>query len=159
MTILAIRAEPGCAATVDAGARVGLTIEACPLFEIRPLAWQLPDGAFDGVLLGSVNAFRHGGPGVDNLVDKPVYAVGETTAAAARERGFRVANVGEGGLQSLLDSLGGPIHLLRLAGRERVSLDPPAGITVETAVVYETVPLPSVSWVPCPSASIVLSCQ
>ncbi|MBO0749375.1 MAG: uroporphyrinogen-III synthase [Porphyrobacter sp.] len=141
--ILAIRPEPGCSATVAAGRAIGLAIEACPLFDIRLLAWTLPPGDFDGLLLGSANALRHGGPRVGNLVDNPVYAVGETTAAAARKRGFAVACVGHGGLQALLDGLAGErLNLLRLAGRERVPLSPPPGIAVETATVYETVPLP-----------------
>jgi uroporphyrinogen-III synthase len=141
--ILTIRPEPGADATVAAGRALGLEIEPCPLSAIRPLAWSLPEGAFDGVLLGSANALRHGGPLVDNLVDKPVYAVGAATAAAARERGFAVARAGSGGLQALLDGLSGErLRLLRIAGRERVAIAPPAGIAVETVIAYESMPLP-----------------
>jgi uroporphyrinogen-III synthase len=141
--ILAIRPEPGCSATVAAGKAAGLAIEACPLAEIRALPWTLPPGVFDGLLLGSANALRCGGPLVDNLVDKPVYAVGTATADAARERGFAVARTGNAGLQALLDGFAGQrLRLLRLAGRERVPLTPPPGIAVETEVVYESVSLP-----------------
>jgi len=86
---------------------------------------------------------RYGGQRVDNLVDKPVYAVGEATAEAARQHGFAVARSADQGLQQLVDSLAGEhLRLLRLAGRERVPLSPPAGITVETAIAYESMALP-----------------
>lgn len=143
LPVVAIRAEPGCSATVAAGRDYGLDILPLPLAEIRPLEWALPGGEFDALLLGSANALRHGGPLVDELVDKPVYAVGEATAAAARERGFHVARTGSGRLQPLLDDLGGgSLRLLRIAAREKVPLVPPAGILVETVVAYESVPLP-----------------
>jgi uroporphyrinogen-III synthase len=46
-------------------------------------------------------------------------------------------------LQELLDSLAGEsLRLLRLAGRERVPLHAPPGIAVETAIAYESMPLP-----------------
>jgi uroporphyrinogen-III synthase len=141
--ILAIRPEPGCSATVAAGRAAGQEIVGCPLFEIGPVAWSLPTDPFDALLLGSANAVLHGGQLVDNLVEKPVYAVGETTAEAARQRGFSVAAAGSGGLQALLDSLTGkPLRFLRLAGRNRVALDPPPGISIATAIVYESMALP-----------------
>ena len=144
LPVLTIRPEPGCTATVAAGKAAGLAIEGIPLFEIRAVSWAVPPGEFDGVLLGSANALRFGGPLVDNLVDKPAYAVGETTAAAARERGFAVVKIGQGGLQRLLDGLAGePLRLLRLAGRENVPVVAPAGITLATEIVYETVALPA----------------
>ena len=50
---------------------------------------------------------------------------------------------GDGGLQALLDSLAGDkLTLLRIAGRKRVSVTPPAGIAIETVTAYESVPLP-----------------
>lgn len=141
--ILTIRPEPSSRATVAAGKALGLAIDSCPLSAIRPLEWALPAGRFDGLLLGSVNALRHGGALVNNLVDKPVYAVGEATAAAARERGFAVARVGGGTLQALLDGLSGErLRLLRIAGRERVPVSPPAGIEIEIVTAYESIALP-----------------
>jgi uroporphyrinogen-III synthase len=143
LPVLAIRPEPGCSATVAAGETLGLRIEGCPLFELRPVSWVVPPGDFDGLLLGSASALRLGGALVDKLVDKPVYAVGEATAEAARQRGFRVAGAGRGGLQRVIESLAGEsLRLLRLAGRERVPLSPPAGISIENAIVYESMALP-----------------
>ena len=44
-------------------------------------------------------------------------------------------------LQSVLDDLQGrQLHLLRLAGEDRVALDLPEGIAMETVVVYRSVP-------------------
>jgi uroporphyrinogen-III synthase len=141
--ILTVRPEPGCSATIAAGAEAGLPIVGSPLLELRPVPWQVPAGPFDGLLLGSASALRLGGQAVDSLVDKPVYAVGKATAEAARQRGFTVAAVGEEGLQQLLDSLAAEsLRLLRLAGRESVALNPPPGLTVETAIAYDSRGLP-----------------
>jgi len=144
MPIVAIRPEPGCSATVAAGREIGLTIQPCPLFEIRTLPWDAPPPErVDALLFGSANAIRHGGDGLAAYRGKPVYAVGEVTAQAAREAGFPVAAVGSGGLQHLLDSEAGlPPHLLRIAGAEHVALHPPHGVTIETRIAYENAPLP-----------------
>jgi uroporphyrinogen-III synthase len=157
--VLAIRPEPGCGATVAAGRMAGLAIEPCPLFEIVPVAWSLPPGHFDGLLLGSVNALAHGGELVDKLVDKPVYAVGKTTAEAARRHGFKIARAGRSGLQDLVGELAGErLRLLRLAGRERAPLSPPQGIVVETAIVYESraLPLPAATAATLRQGALVL---
>ncbi|MBD3730486.1 MAG: uroporphyrinogen-III synthase [Sphingomonadales bacterium] len=139
--IIAIRPEPGCSATVARGAQMGLEIHGFPLFEIRPVAWQAPPpGEVDAVLAGSANAFRHGGAQLAALVGKPVHAVGQATARAAEQAGFAVASVGSGGLQAVLDDLAGQgLRLLRLAGRDHVALDVPAGTTVKNVIVYESV--------------------
>ena len=140
--ILAIRPQPGLDDTLRAGAALGLTLRGAPLFEIRPVGWNAPDpDEFDALLVGSANAFRHGGPQLDLFRDLPVHAVGKTTAAAAEAAGFTVDAIGTGGLQGLLDTRTGPLAYLRLAGRERVVLDPPTGITIAERVVYESVAL------------------
>jgi len=141
--ILAIRPEPGGSATVAAGRAIELEIESCPLSAICPVEWSVPAGEFDVLLLGSGNALNFGGRLVDKLVGMPVYTVGKATAAVARERGFSVARTGSGGLQALLDGLAGKrLRMLRLAGRENVQVSPPAGVSIETVIAYETNPLP-----------------
>jgi len=143
MAVIAIRPEPGSSATVEAARAAGLAVAAFPLFEIRPLPWDAPAAAsFDALLIGSANAVRHGGPGLEALRTLPVYAVGDATAAAAKAAGFTVAATGRGDLQSLLDTLAGPLRLLRVTGAEHVPLTPPAGIAIETRVAYESLPLP-----------------
>lgn len=141
--VLAIRPEPGLTATLKLGAEMGLDIHAEALFEIRPVAWEAPDPAnIDGLLIGSAKAILHGGEPLTAFKDKPVQAVGETTAAAAREAGFTVETVGSGGLQSVLDGLSEPLRLLRVSGAEHVPLDVPKGIEIDTVITYESVALP-----------------
>lgn len=144
LPIIAIRPEPGCAATVAAGLAHGLAIIGHPLFVIEPVAWQAPDPAqVDAVLAGSANAFRHGGPLLDRFRDRPVYAVGQATAEAARSAGFGVAATGAGGLQTLLDSaVPEGLRLLRLSGEDHVRVNPPPTIAIETRIAYVSRPLP-----------------
>ena len=94
------------------------------------MPWDAPSPTdFDGILVGSANVFRHGGKKLDKLTKLPVHAVGEATADAARAAGFLVGRTGRGGLQNLLDELDGrELHLLRLAGEDRVTLRLPDGI-------------------------------
>ena len=139
--IVAIRPEPGGAATVAAGAAVGLPIDNVPLFEVRGTPWTMPPGKFDGLLIGSGNVFNHAGPGLHHFRTVPVHCVGAATAAVAHGAGFTVATRGEGGLQQVLDTLA-PQRLLRLAGKDRVPLVVPAGIELETRVVYDVARLP-----------------
>lgn len=144
--LLILRPEPGNAASVAAARALGLEAIGAPLFAIVPVSSPLPAGPFDAVLAGSANAFRHGGDVLAELTDLPVFAVGEATATAAREAGFTVAATGNGGLQAVLDAIPpGPLRLLRLAGRERVSLRPPSGIELVEQVVYaaQALPLPA----------------
>lgn len=142
--VIAIRPEPGLAATLARGRKVGLDMAGWPLFEIRPVGWEPPAAQdVDGLLIGSANALRMAGSGLGEFGGWPVYAVGGATAEGARQAGFPVAAVGRGGLQEMLDALPRqPRRLLRLAGREHVPIKPPLGTVVETRVVYESVALP-----------------
>ena len=141
--IVAIRPQPGSSETVTAGCKAGLEIEACPLFEIRPLEWHPPSpDRVDGLLIGSANAVRQAGPALDPLRGKPVHAVGEATARAAAAAGLTVATVGPGHLQPLVDTLPAPLRLLRLTGVEHVPVTPPEGIEIETRIAYQSAPLP-----------------
>ncbi|WP_241233607.1 uroporphyrinogen-III synthase [Altericroceibacterium xinjiangense] len=142
--IIAIRPEPGLGGTVDAAREMGMEVAAFPLFAVRPLEWDAPDPAdYDALLIGSANAIRHGGAATRAMRGKPVHAVGEATAEAARRAGFTVAEIGSGGLQGLLDQRAGPpIRFLRLAGAERVALAPPPTVTILTRTVYASEPLP-----------------
>lgn len=133
--VVVIRPEPGNAATCTAARAMGLAPLSAPLFAIEPLAWDAPDGVFDAILAGSANVFRHGGERLEGLREVPVIAVGETTAQAARDAGFAVSRVGEGGLQPVVASLP-PGNYLRIAGEDRVPLDPPDGVRIATVVAY-----------------------
>ncbi len=141
--LLALRPEPGLAATLERAGAMGLAITGHALSEIRAVAWDCPDPAgIDGLLIGSANAILHGGPHLAQLREKPVYAVGEATAVAARAAGFAVAMTGSGGLQGVLDAIPAPCHLLRIAGEEHVPLTPPTGVTFAEVIAYRSVALP-----------------
>lgn len=141
--VLALRPEPGLAATLDRARAMGLAITGHALSAIRAVPWACPDPCgIDGLLIGSANAILHGGTNLSRLAGKPVYAVGEATAAAARAAGFTVAMVGSGGLQGVLDAIPGPRNLLRIAGEEHVPLVPPPGVTFAEVIAYRSVPLP-----------------
>ncbi|MGF7155945.1 uroporphyrinogen-III synthase [Novosphingobium gossypii] len=145
--ILILRPEPGASATLAAAHDCELKARAIPLFTVRPLVWAPPAAdTIDALLLGSANTLRHGGPALAAYRSLPAYCVGETTAEAARRAGLEVAATGHGGLQNLLGVLR-PDHrrLLRLAGRERVDLDIPAGVTITLREVYasEALPMPT----------------
>jgi uroporphyrinogen-III synthase len=142
--LVVIRPEPGNTATVADAAKLGLSAIGAPLFAIESRAWSAPDAArIDGLLIGSANAIRHGGDALQDFSNKPVYAVGDATAQTALEAGLKVATTGQGGLQQLLDALGGErLTLLRLAGEEHVPLAPPKGIELVTGIAYASVPQP-----------------
>lgn len=141
--IFVIRPEPGLQSTLAAARELGLAVIGRPLFDVVPLRWKAPAvGDFDGLLIGSANAIRHGGEALEDFMQLPVYAVGEATAEAAREASFTIAQTGSGGLQGLLDSLQPPLKLLRLAGAEHVALTPPEGVSITERIVYEVRAIP-----------------
>tara|TARA_R110002167_G_scaffold281221_1_gene486636 strand:- start:245 stop:961 length:717 start_codon:yes stop_codon:yes gene_type:complete len=144
LPVLVLRPEPGATATAAKARATGLDARAFPLFEVRALPWNtLPREDVDALLLGSANALRHGGEALNLYRGLPAYAVGEKTAQAARDTGLDVVETGKGGLQPMLGLLHpGHRRLLRLAGRERIVLEIPEGVTVTTREVYSSEPLP-----------------
>jgi uroporphyrinogen-III synthase len=118
--LLVLRPEPGAGATVERARVLGLDAFAVPLFEIESVKWIAPQpDAFDGLLLTSANAVRFGGQQLQSLRGLRVYAVGEATAAAARESGFDVAATGRSGVDGLLGSVTHDLKLLHLCGESR----------------------------------------
>jgi uroporphyrinogen-III synthase len=139
-----IRPAPGWQASADRARDIGLESFGEPLFAVRAVPWDLPDvDAIDALLLASANALRHGGPQLAALAGLPAYAVGETTASAARAAGFDVVAVGDDDLQAMASAIApGHRSLLRLSGRNRGGFAPPAGSEVAERVVYSSDPLP-----------------
>jgi uroporphyrinogen-III synthase len=118
--LVIVRPEPGASATAKAAQQLGLDPRVFPLFVVRPLEWEPPNPTdFDALLFTSANAIRHGGPGLEGLRDLPTHCVGEATAREARDYGFKVASVGSGRVDSLLQSLPGELRLLHLCGFHR----------------------------------------
>ncbi|HEY0629709.1 MAG TPA: uroporphyrinogen-III synthase, partial [Sphingomicrobium sp.] len=61
--LLLLRPEPGLSASAERARALGLEVICRPLFEVEPVEWASPDpAAYDGLLLTSANAVRHGGP-------------------------------------------------------------------------------------------------
>lgn len=135
--LLLLRPEPGLSASVRRAESLGLDAVCRPLFEVEPVAWQVPaDTDFDALLLTSANAVRHSGPGISLLTRLPVHAIGEATAAAARSAGFDIASVGDGDVLDLLAGLPGSLRLLHLAGENHRDV---GDKRVERRIVYRSV--------------------
>ena len=135
------RPLPGGGETATLASGQGMLAVPMPLQDFEPITWDMPDGDFDALLIGSATVFRFPAPGLEKSVDLPVHAVGQKTAMMAKASGFSVASVGKGGLQAVLDSLPTekPIRLLRVGGEERVSLEPPAHVEITERVAYRLV--------------------
>jgi uroporphyrinogen-III synthase len=142
--LLIIRPEPGCDATLTVARDLRLDAHGFPLFEVSSVPWEAPAPAgIDALLIGSANAVRHAGGQLAFYRGKPTYAVGRATAEVAQEAGLAIAMVGNGGLQSVLKRID-PLHrrILRLAGRERLDLTPPAEAEMLERVTYAADPVP-----------------
>lgn len=141
--IIVLRPQPGATATAQELRAAGHDPLVCPLFAIEQVAWTPADPlAYDALLVGSANVFRHGGPALADLKNLPVYAVGGKTARMAHDLGFRVRGQGTGGLAALLPMLAddGQLHILRLAGEDHVDLGD-GGLIIDTRIVYRSAKL------------------
>jgi uroporphyrinogen-III synthase len=136
--VIVLRPEPGANETLKRARQVGLEAVSIPLFEVEPVAWKALDAAsFDALLLTSANAVRHGGEQLSELRRLKVYAVGQATADAAREAGFEVAAIGDGGVERLLGSIEPGFKILHLCGEDRVD----SGEAVTPIVTYRARPI------------------
>jgi uroporphyrinogen-III synthase len=158
--IAVLRPEPGnrvTAAAIEARGRQAIRL---PLFEARPLAWDVPDpDGFDALLLTSANAVRHAGTGLTRLLALPVYAVGEATAEMARRAGFAVVGVGAAGAEALVLQAGalGVRNALHLAGREHMLAA--EGIVTMVVTVYASDALPIATGMTAKLAGAVILVQ
>ena len=134
--ILILRPEPGAGASAARARALGLEPMVAPLFTIRPLEWQSPEGPFGALLLTSANAPRHAGAGLAQFLHLPCFAVGEATAAAAREAGFASIETGpaDGAAALALAAEKGFRQILHLCGRDHVELSHPNATVVSRAV-------------------------
>lgn len=146
-TLLLLRPEPGLSHSARRAGDLGLAVIACPLFQVEPAAWSPPDPRrYEGLLLTSANAVRHGGAGLERFKPLPVHAVGRATAEAARRAGFRVESIGDAGVEALLAAIPGAPRLLHLTGADRAGPIDLAGI--DPVIVYRSIeierpPLPT----------------
>lgn len=146
MRVLVTRPVEDCARTAEALAAAGHAAVIAPLFELRKLDSPLP-GDVDAVLAASANAVRMARTDdLHMLRDAPFFAVGEQTASAARDAGFRQVRSGPGdatGLASLVAKAASPgATLLHLAGkprRDEAIAALAASFRLVVAETYETV--------------------
>jgi uroporphyrinogen-III synthase len=91
----------------------------------------------DCVLLTSANGARHAGPKLAAFTHLPCFAVGETSAGAAREAGFLDIRTGDGDGAALvaLAAASGMERPLHLSGRDHVPLHH-GRLRAEKRIVY-----------------------
>jgi uroporphyrinogen-III synthase len=149
-----LRPEPGASESVARGQALGLDAVGMPLFQVEPVAWDVPDaGSFDALLLTSANAVVHAGDRLTDLRGLPVHAVGRATADAARNAGFDIASTGDTGVERLLGSIEAELRLLHLCGQDRREPAEPRQ-RIEAISVYRSAELPAPDGV----ASIASQC-
>lgn len=147
MRLLVTRPEPQGERTAVALRARGHDVVIAPLLRIEPVAnIDVEQGPFTAALMTSANAVRFLGshPRRAELLDLPLLAVGQRTADAAREAGFRQVQSADGDAVDLVQfvtrAVPKPGPLLYLAGADRAG-DPAGHLTavgyrVHTAVVY-----------------------
>ena len=117
---------------------MGLEPVEVPLFDVMPMVWDAPDAAgFDSVAMTSANAARHSGGALSRYTHLPLFAVGETTAAAARTAGFADVRTGRGDAGDLGTLLSG--RVLHLTGTDHRAIPTDADVTI--VPVYDSQPL------------------
>lgn len=141
MTILVTRPEPDNRATEAKLRAKGYRALLAPLLRFEPVPAALGNDTFAGVIITSANALR-ATQIPETLRALPLFAVGDHTAAAARQAGFADPRSAHGDVKSLMALVAkeGTSPLLYLAG-EDVSADLGAqlaksGIAVITRTVY-----------------------
>lgn len=124
MSILITRPEPEASATKARLAALGFDALVAPVLEISATHQLAPLGSYHAALATSANALRLMEPRLRRqLVNTPIFCVGEKTADAARMQGFHDIRVADGDGRSLaalvitLFPHGG--HLLYLTGTPR----------------------------------------
>jgi uroporphyrinogen-III synthase len=149
MRLLITRPASEGARTAAALQQQGHETLLAPLLRIEWLIADFGGGPWDGVIMTSANAARalREHPRRDELLPLKLFAVGRTTAQAARACGFGDVVSADGDVSDLLDLLArSPGHagrLLYLTGADR-TVDVSAalaasGMQVDTVVIYRAV--------------------
>jgi uroporphyrinogen-III synthase len=140
--LLVLRPQPAAAATVERARSLGMEALAAPIFDVKTLAWAIPARTgLDAVMLTSAHAARLGGAGLRSFIDLPCFAVGDSTAAAARDAGFADVRSGDADVAALVArmSRGGVHNALHPCGREFRPVEAPFEIT--RRIVYAAEPI------------------
>jgi uroporphyrinogen-III synthase len=157
MAILVTRPQPDSDKTVAALREKGLAALAAPMLRFEAVAFQdEPDALYGAVIVTSANALRAIAPqaALTRLKQLPLFAVGEHTAEAARDLGFRHVIAADGDAGALRDLLAAGARsktlkkaatLLYLAGadlaRDLAGELGERGFNVVTQTTYRMVPI------------------
>ena len=150
MRVLVCRARADAERTAAALADLGHEGLIAPVLRIVAGHAPCPPGRHDAALATSAHAFDRSRAEFDDLLRRPLFAVGDATARAARQAGFRDVRVGRGDARDLATLVGltlpRPACLLYLCGRDRkpateAALDA-AGYRVATWEAYAAEPEP-----------------
>ncbi|NGO49668.1 uroporphyrinogen-III synthase [Allomesorhizobium camelthorni] len=146
--VLVTRPEPGASQTAKRLQAAGFSPLVLPLSQTRALPVDSIPQTFDAVAVTSANAIRHASRALlDRLAGSRCYAVGQKTAAAARQAGLADIVTGPGGAEALADAIVSAekpgATILYLCGRVRLSAFEErlgtAGIDVRPMEAYDTV--------------------
>ena len=141
-----IRPQPGADATAKRIQMLGHEAVLMPLFEVQPVAWDVPPvGAYDALILSSGNAVRHAGQGLQQLRGLPVFAVGSATMKAAEDADLQIAFTGQANVEALIAaaSKAGRNRLLWLAGEDRTAISVSDDMSIDIRIVYKSEALPA----------------
>ena len=159
MAVLVTRPHPDSATTAAALRARGHQVMLAPLLRFEPVACSGLDADYGAVLATSANALRavEGQLG-EALLKRPLFAVGETTAAAASKTGFGKVTAADGDAAALRDLVLAGVKkrqfrksdaLLYLAGadlsRDLASELAADGFNVVTVTTYRMAALASLS--------------
>src|SRR6266705_125526 len=159
MAVLVTRPQPDDEATAAALRAKGFEVMLAPMLRFEPVAFHDDgDARYGAVIVTSANALRGIAPHLEGsrLLQLPLFAVGEHTAAAAHRAGFDNVIPANGDAASLRDSVLASVKakqlkkaspLLYLAGADLArdlagELDE-RGFTVVTHTTYRMIPVSS----------------
>jgi uroporphyrinogen-III synthase len=123
--VLVTRPQPGASRTAARLKSAGFQPVEVPLTEIVALESALPDGDIEDLVVSSANAVRNAPAGLVSLLsNKPVFAVGDETAAAASEAGYADVRSSSGSAADLLRDIAAGVpanaRIAYLCGRVRL---------------------------------------
>src|SRR5271170_1980028 len=108
MAVLVTRPHPDNETTAATLRARGFGVLLAPMLRFESLAFQDDlDADYGAVIVTSANALRgfEQHPEGRRLLELPLFAVGEHTAAAGRHAGFATVNTAKGGVSSLRDDV------------------------------------------------------
>lgn len=161
MTIWITRTRPGADRTAERLAAEGFDTLIDPLLEVRPVAGALDLSGFAGLAFTGPNAVEIFA-GLSPERDMPAFAVGDATAEALTQVGFRQVHNARGDVAALarlmIEEAKG--RILYPAPAEPAAHLPdlvaPFGINLDARCIYETVPVPPLRALATPNLEAVM---